>query len=508
MGGMDWLELGKGLLALAGALLIITVALYAMSGTLAGSAALIIAAGALFVLTRVLQTLGGMALSEIGIALLALAGIFIILGLAGALLTPVVPSLLGLGASMFLIGAGLALIGAGIFLFATGLALLAASGTAAAIVIVGMVTTILGLVPVIINLIIDTLIIFAEGIIRATPVVAKAITGLLLAFLQIIIDMTPKLYKALDILLTKLEQLIEDHIPEFIRIIVLLLTTLLEEIALKLPDFLQAGWDILIGFLKGIRDNIGEVVTVVIEIVIEFLDAVAESIPDIIQSGWDLMLAWINGLTAGVEDNLEELLTAVGNLAAAIIDGLLRGIAGGAGKVIGALVQLAKDAWKAAVDWLMMRSPSRRFIWVGEMIIAGLTKGIKTMGDRVPAEIKKVAKATVSAMSKAVTAVTEGIDGEMDLDPTIRPIVDLTEVIETANLLDDMLGDRSVGLASTVARTSSAPGVIAVDKDGKQINATSIELNQYNYSPKALSRIEIYRQTQNQLRGAKGLLGS
>jgi tape measure domain-containing protein len=508
MGGMDWLELGKGLLALGASLLIITIALYAMSGTLAGSFALIVAAGALFILVNVLKMLGSMSLVEIGLALLALAGVFLILGIAGALLTPVIPSLLGLGASMFLIGAGLALVGAGIFLFATGLGLLAASGTAAAIVIVAMVTTILGLVPIIINTLIDTLIIFAEGIIRATPVVEKAITGLLLGFLQIIIDVTPKLYEALDKLLDALVQLIEDHVPEFIRVIVLLLTTLLEEIALKLPDFLQAGWDILIGFLEGIRDNIGEVVTVVVQIITTFLGAVAENLPDIIQSGWDLMLAFINGLADGVDDNLEEILTAIGRLAAAIIDGLIRGIAQGAGLVIAAVVQLAKDAFAAAMKFFEADSPSKKFMWLGKMIPLGLVKGIKMMEHHVPTIIKKLAKTTVNAMSDAITAVSEGIEGEMDLDPTIRPIVDMTEIVESANLLNDMLGgDRSIGLVSTVARTSRTPGVIAVDTDGKPVNSTNIELNQYNYSPKALSRVEIYRQTRNQLRGAKGLLG-
>jgi tape measure domain-containing protein len=508
LGEMDWLELGKGLLALAGSLLIITVALYAMSGTLAGSAALIIAAGALFILVNVLKTLGNMSLYEIGLALGALAAIFIVLGLAGLALTAVVPSLLGLGASMLMIGAGAALIGLGLFLFATGLALVAASGAAAAVAIVAMITTILSLLPIIIDTLINTLIIFAEGIIRATPVVAEAITGLLLAFLQIIIDMTPKLYEALDKLLTALEQLIEDHIPEFLRIIILLLVSLLEEIALNLPDFLQAGWDILIAFLEGIRDNIASVVVVVVEIVTEFLDAVGESLPDIIQSGWDLMLNFINGLTAGVEDNLEELLAAIGNLAAAIIDGLLRGIADGAGSVISALVQLAIDAWNAALAWLGVDSPAKKFIYIGEMIVLGLVKGIRMLEHKAPIAIKKVAKDTVSAMSKAVTAVTEGIEGEMDIDPTIRPVVDMTDVEKVATLLDDMLGDRSLGLASTVAGTKSSPDAVTVDKDGNPISGTSIAYTQYNYSPKALSRVEIYRQTQNQLRGAKGLLSS
>jgi tape measure domain-containing protein len=507
MGQMDWIELGKGLLALAGSLLVITVALYAMSGTLAGSAALLVAAGALWVLAGVMQTLGNMGLAEIGIALLALVGIFVVLGLAGLLLTPLVPTLLGLGASMFLIGAGAALIGAGLFLFATGLSLLAASGMAAALAIVGMVTTILGLIPVIINTLIDTLIVFAEGIIRATPVVAEAITGLLLAFLQIIIDTAPKLYEALDVLLTTLIQLIIDHVPDFIEAVILLLLTLLEEIAAKLPDFIQAGFDILIGFLEGIRDNIGEVVTVAIEIVTEFLDAVAEKIPDIIDSGWNLMLSFIEGLTESVEDNLHLIIAAIGDLAAAIIDGLVRGIADGAGAVIGALVGLALDAWNAAKRALGVESPSKKFIYIGEMLIAGLAKGIKGSRAMIPAEIKKVAKDAADGMTKVVAAIADGIDTDMDMNPTIRPIVDMSDVIQSGLLVDDIFGNKSMSLA-TAAVTSSKVPVAIVDSEGNPVGATSIQMTQNNYSPKALSRIEIYRQTRNQLRGVKGLLNS
>lgn len=507
MGEMDWIELGKGLLALAASLLIITVALYAMTGTLAGSAALLIAAGALWVLAGVMQTLGNMSLVEIGLALAALAGVFIVLGLAGLLLTPLVPTLLGLGASMFLIGAGAALIGAGLLLFATGLSLLAASGMAAALAIVGMVTTILGLIPVIINTLIDTLIVFAEGIIRATPVVAEAITGLLLAFLQIIIDTTPKIYEALYNLLTILIDLIFEKVPDFVEAIVFLLLTLLEEIALKLPDFIQAGFDILIGFLEGIRDNIGEVVTVAIEIVTEFLDAVAEKLPDIIESGWNLMLSFIEGLTASVEDNMEKVLVAIGDLAAAIIDGLLRGIAGGASKVVGALVQLAKDAWQAAVDWLLVRSPSRKFMWVGEMIVRGLVKGIHDMKDKAPDEVKQVAKKTVNEMSRVIAAINDGIEGNMDLTPEIRPIVDMSDILAKGLMFDDIFADKTLSLATAAATTGQQQPVIT-DQQGNPVSGTSINMNQYNYSPKALSRIEIYRQTRNQLRGAEGLLRS
>jgi len=507
MGQMDWIELGKGLLALAGALLVITVALYAMSGTLAGSAALLVAAGALWVLAGVMQTLGNMGLAEIGIALLALVGVFVVLGLAGLLLTPLVPTLLGLGASMFLIGAGAALIGAGLLLFATGLSLLAASGMAAALAIVGMVTTILGLIPVVINVLIDTLIVFAEGIIRATPVVAEAILGLLMAVLDIIIQTTPKLYKALDALLTALIQLISDHVPDFIEVVVDLLVSLLQTIAERLPEFIQAGFDILIGFLKGIRDNIGDVVEVAVDIVTEFIDAIARKLPDIVESGWNLILSFLDAMIESVDDNMEKLLTKIGELASAIIDGMVRGLVAGAGKIVSTLVNLVLDAWTAAKKAIGMESPAKKFILIGAAMVSGLVKGLKANGEQVPREVKKVADKTVKAMSKAISAITDGVDANMEMNPTIRPIVDMSDVLQGGMMIDDIFGDKSMTLATVAASASQVP-VSIIDSEGNPVGATTIQMTQNNYSPKALSRIEIYRQTRNQLRGVKGLLNS
>ena len=96
MGGMTWMEIAKGLVALGGSLLIIAKAMQFMQTALPGAAALLVISVALTVLAGVLKTLGSMSLAEIGKSLLALAGVFVIIGVAGALLTPLIPSLLGL----------------------------------------------------------------------------------------------------------------------------------------------------------------------------------------------------------------------------------------------------------------------------------------------------------------------------------------------------------------------------------------------------------------------------
>ena len=93
MGSMSWEEIAKGLITLGGAMAILAIGLNAMTGTLAGSAALLVAASALLVLTPVLAILGAMSWSSIVKGLVTLAGAFAILGVAGAVLTPLVPSI-------------------------------------------------------------------------------------------------------------------------------------------------------------------------------------------------------------------------------------------------------------------------------------------------------------------------------------------------------------------------------------------------------------------------------
>lgn len=511
MSGMTWDEIGRGLAVLGGSLAIIAVGLYLMAGTIAGSIALIIAAGALAILVPVLTALGSMSLGEIGMALLALAGVFLVLGIAGMALTPVVPTLLGLGISIMLIGVAALLVGLGLVLFAAGLTALSVSAVAAATAIVAAIGIILGIIPMIINALVSAVKMFAQGIIDAAPLAFEAIGVLLDGFLNLIIEYSPKIFEALKVLLEDLIQLIVDVGPDFIAAVVLLLVTLIQEIAKKLPDFLAAGFDILIEFLKGIRDNIGEVVTVVGEIIVEFLGAVGDSLPDVIQAGWDLMLDFINGLSQSVDDNMEVIMAAMGRLAANLITGLVKGIAAGAGQVAAAIVGLIKGGEDAGNEQAEADSPSKVFMRMGKTFPEGMALGIKKNAYLVNNAMKKVIDASVKGVDTLSGSLAEAINSNFDLNPVIRPVVDMSDIVKSGEKINDTFGQidlmPSLEAADRVSRNmfkySSQPDS-TVSTTSETIG--KITMIQNNYSPKALSPIDIYRQTQQQLRTLKGLI--
>lgn len=124
-GGMQWDEIGRGLTVLGGALAELAIGLNVMKGTLSGSAAMIVAATALAILTPVLTTLENQSWEEIAKGLITLAGAFTILGVAGAVLSPLLPTIIGLAGAFALVGVSVLAIGGGLLAAGTGLSALA-----------------------------------------------------------------------------------------------------------------------------------------------------------------------------------------------------------------------------------------------------------------------------------------------------------------------------------------------------------------------------------------------
>lgn len=265
MGSMSWEEIAKGLITLGGAMAILAIGLNAMTGTLAGSAALLVAASALLVLTPVLAILGAMSWSSIVKGLVTLAGAFAILGVAGAVLTPLVPSILALSGSLALIGvavvgigAGLALAGAGLSALAVGLTALAAAGTAGATAIVASLTVIItgvaALIPAIVAKIGEAIVEFCKVIADSAGAIGEAVKAVVLMLVDVLVECVPAIADgALKLIAGVLEALVE-YTPSIVDSIFQFLIAVLEGVAKNLPSLIQAAVDVLMAFFSGIVD--------------------------------------------------------------------------------------------------------------------------------------------------------------------------------------------------------------------------------------------------------------
>jgi tape measure domain-containing protein len=354
MAALSWEQLAKGLVGLGISLAILVVAMRAMEGGLAGAAAMVVMAVALNMLMPVLMAFANMSIGQIAASLGMLAGVFTVIGLAGLILAPVVPVLLGLAASIALLGAAMLLAGVGVLAFATGLTLLAAAGAAGTAAIVAIVSGLVGLIPYVAQQIGLGIVAFAKVIAISGGAITMAITAVLIAFANAIIKFVPKAAQTM----------------------LVVLKAILKVIVTAIPQIVDAGMKVIIGFLDGIGKNIGKVVDKAADIIVNFLNGISRNIGRIIQAGVNLIISFVNGIADAIRKNGKRMSDAGWNLAKAIIDGMVDGVKNLASHVWDAVKNMAGGALDWARNILDSHSPSKEFIKIGHDLTRGFAIGI------------------------------------------------------------------------------------------------------------------------------------
>ena len=210
----------------------------------------------------------------------------------------------------------------------------------------------------------------------------------------------------------------------------------------------------------------------------------------------------VNVLTSGaaaIYDQYQNWYTA-----GAFLDiGLAAGIRSGESNVITAATDVATKAIKAAKDALQINSPSKVTYGFGRFFDLGLSNGIYDYADRVEKATETISNQALSAAQIIAENIAATMDEDFEYEPTIRPVLDMDEVDSGLNAFDRSFANRSMNLAGSIDRVRKAA---PADKYAENVNpsqnqnggSNTYNFNQYNYSPKALSRIDLYRQTNNQ----------
>lgn len=496
MATMSWQEMGVGLVTLGGAMLILAVGLNVMQSALPGALALIVAAGALAILAPVIILLGTLSWQTVVQGLLTIAGAFAIVGIAGVVLLPVVPAILALAGAIALIGVGTLAAGLGLMAFGAGLTAIAVGFTAIFASLSAIVTGIIALVSAVVT-----------GIL-------KGIADGIIAFCNIIIQGAPAICEALTVVITSLCDAIVASVPAIINCIDVLLTALLNFIVDFVPKLVDAGLKLIIGLLEGIAANIGGVISAAVDVVIAFINGIAEQIPKVIQAGVDLMLDFINGLADGIRNNTPRVLAAVNNLMSAIfeaigmaignigelgrqiVQGFANGIKNSASKAVNAAKEMAGKVWGSIKSFFGIKSPSRLAAEGGMYIDEGLAVGLKKFASVAGDAAVDVGKETMNSLSDAVSGASDIVNGSVSTNPTIRPVIDLSDVKKGANAISDMLDiGSSVDVLGNVGAINSAMSrrnqnggnddvVSAINKLGKELEnagGTTYNINGVSY---------------------------
>lgn len=123
-----------------------------------------------------------------------------------------------------------------------------------------------------------------------------------------------------------------------------------------------------------------------------------------------------------------------------MVQGMISGMGGLAGSLYEKARSIAKSAYEAAKNALNINSPSKLFMGLGASTIEGFVKGISDNMSDVANSSEGIANSAYTAVSRTIGAVTEAMNTNVDMNPTITPVLDLTNIQNGSRTIGSLLG--------------------------------------------------------------------
>ena len=284
----------------------------------------------------------------------------------------------------------------------------------------------------------------------------------------------------------------------------------LNAISNKYQNFYTSGQNLMTKFISGIKDKETSIKSAFTAIIDSVLSAIKDRNDKFNSSGEGLMNELINGVESKekvITNSFTSVLnatvssirgqqTAFYNAGVYLATGFGNGISSQSGVVAQKARTMANTAYNAAMSALDAASPSKLFIKVGSYVPLGFAKGIESGDSEIENSISSMTKTAVDNTTNAIAQIMAAFDSDVDTQPTIRPVLDLSNIEMGTKKLSSMFSQNQ---AMTISARFSRDANAEIQNGANTPTKSNVyQFTQNNYSPKALSRVEIYRQTNNQ----------
>ena len=174
----------------------------------------------------------------------------------------------------------------------------------------------------------------------------------------------------------------------------------------------------------------------------------------------DSFLKNIGAIKDDTEEKFQEIVsvasTVLGSagwdeLGEYMVDGLIDGVESKQPEFLKTLESLISAGTKITQDTAEIHSPSRVFARIGEYMVEGLIGGITNRSNDASKASADMARGTIQSVSRLISDMSTIIDSDMEITPTISPILDMTNVQNGLNQMDSTLSaNRSIALGMSV----------------------------------------------------------
>lgn len=288
LGGIDWKTITAAALSFSiclgtvvAALSLLTLAGVTPESMIGFSVAISILSVSMYVFAAAMRKFESVSWESIGKGAAVVAGAFVLLGLAAAILKPVASTIL-------IISTGFALMGAGMYMIAMSLPLFIENFMAFATFINENSDTLIGAIQ-------GLAVILVEGFLEGINMLVKKLSSML-----------PEIFTLIETFILGVSDLIINDGPALIEAIITLIDSTLASLAEHIDSIMESLMAILLAVLDAVSANIKDISNKIIDIIIKLIQVLTQRLPDIIKVLVDFLIVLITELFK----NLGKLLDA------------------------------------------------------------------------------------------------------------------------------------------------------------------------------------------------------
>ena len=244
-----------------------------------------------------------------------------------------------------------------------------------------------------------------------------------------------------------------NNLPELITTAGNMLTTFVTFVLQNMPTILQAGVTLLQNLVNGIISNLPQIISSVVSVISTFISTIGQNLPQILNQGIQIIGQLVVGLLQAIPQIISampEIISSIigafeeidwGEIGMNLIQGIANGITSAAGWIVDAAIDAAEAAFDAACSWLGINSPSKKGIWMGDMYVEGMAKGIKDNMDTLTDATDDLMDDTFGELTVPQASFNLAQSGRTDGNVTINMTINGAEG-QDVNALAEIIQNR------------------------------------------------------------------
>ena len=144
---------------------------------------------------------------------------------------------------------------------------------------------------------------------------------------------------------------------------------------------------------------------------------------------------------------------------------------------------MAAAAAEAARKALEINSPSKIFMAIGASVPEGLALGINNYGGMVEDSVASMTTSPLAGIRNAISTITDLFANDIDAEPVISPVIDLSNVESGARAIGRIMNiGSSIGLRTNVGAIDAGMSLRGQNGNagGSTSNSNQVTYNTYN----------------------------